>query len=637
MIFHQRIYRLSAPLFTAILILSLVILSGLSHASEADLSLQEDSASSPLTDIYLGTEGVISGPPAPALSYPDSYGGGGRINSRSVLWIFIQQHFFLGSFILGVPMIAWMLESFGLFRKKGAAPSEKHDRLGRDIMQICLPFYPLTIFFGVALLGAFLFLYSEFFKYMSSVFKPVITLYVLVFFLESPLLYAYALTWNRWKRGRLKWLHFGLGGLTCLNGLAIIYLANALMAFMMSPAGINAKGEYLGNIWNAVNTPLWNPLNIHRILASIMFSGAVLAAYAAYQMLTTRDPEKKAHYDWMGHVMIMISIANLFILPIAGYWFAKAIFIYRQRMGVTLMGGKLSWPFVMQAMLIGLIFMTVTYYLWQGTTRMHGSERYRHLAKYMMIVFTIAFMIWTTPHTLPASQGEIQAMGGAQHPIVGYYGTMAAKNTAINTMILSFGICFIIFKRCNKQMTVTWSKWGNTAMISLFAIAEGFIIYYGVYGYFVPANVRVKLALPQFLVTMGALVIGAILNGVMLRKSKSIGPIQWGKLPLGGVISIFSLAVFISTTMVLMGYIRSSVRLDWHVTEVLKDNTPWAGTPTLTYAIGMVLFNVVLFWIITIFIFRSGSAYRAPAFSMQAEGVTANTKTKELPSELIPK
>ncbi len=637
MVWHQQFYRLSAPLFAAFLILSLVISSDLSHASEADPSFQEKTPSNPLTDIYLGTEGVISGPPAPVLSYPDSYGGGRRIDSRSVLWIFIQQHFFLGSFILGVPMIAWMLECFGFFRKRRADPPEKHDQLGRDIMQICLPFYPLTLITGLALLGAFLFLYSEFSKYMSSVFNPVIALYAVVFFIETPLLYAYALTWNRWKQGRLKWLHFGLGGLTCLNGLAIIYLANALMAFMMSPSGVNEKGAYLGNIWNAVNTPLWNPLNVHRILASIMFSGAVLAAYAAYQMLTTRDPEKKAHYDWMGHVMIMISIANLFILPFAGYWFAKAIFIYRQRMGMTLMGGKLSWPFVMQATLIGLIFMTVTYYLWRGTTRMQGAERYNHLAKYMMIVFTIAFMIWITPHTIPASQGEIQAMGGAQHPIVGYYGTMAAKNTAINTMILSFGICFIIFKRCNKQMTITWSKWGNTAMISLFAIAEGFIIYYGVYGFFVPANIRVNLARPQFLVTMGALVIGAVLNGVMLKKSESIGPIQWGKLPLGGAISIFSLAVFISTTMVLMGYIRSSVRLDWHVTEVLKDTTPWAGTPTLTYAIGMVLLNVVLFWIITIFIFRSGKTRRMSAFSLQPDAVGPNAEGKEMPSEFIPK
>ncbi|MFQ5780636.1 MAG: cytochrome ubiquinol oxidase subunit I [Nitrospiria bacterium] len=642
MIRLRRNARISRRLFAAVLIFSLPLLYGIGQAFGEDASSPERGISTVGRDVYFETEGEISGPPAPKMRYPDSYGGGDLVNNRSLLWIFIQQHFFLGSFILGVPMIAWMLELFNVFLKRGGLDrSEKFDRLGREIMQICLPFYPLTVFLGIALLGAFIFLYGEFFKYMSSVFKPVIYLYAIAFFLESLLLYAYALTWNRWRRDRYKWVHLSLGGLTCFNGLVIIYLANAWMAFMMSPAGIDTEGHYLGKIWNAVHTPLWNPLNVHRILASIMFSGAVISAYAAYKLLTTRDPAKKAHYDWMGHVMIMISILNLFILPIAGYWFAKAIFKYRNRMGVTLMGGELSWPFVMQATLIGLIFMAVTYYLWQGTARMRGSERYHHLVKYMMIILAVSFIIWTTPHAIPASEGEFRAMGGARHPIVGYFGTMAAKNTAINTMILSFGLCYIIFHRCNKRMTISWSKWGNTAMILLFAAAEVLVIYYGVYGFFVPASVRVKLALPQFNVAMSALVIGGFLNWGMLRRSESLGPIQWGKLPRSGAFSLFSLAFFITTTMVLMGYIRSSVRLDWHITEVMKDNTPWAGTPSLTYAVGMVFFNVVLFWVIAALIFRSGSARKITAFSMQQEGsaniVDPIVEPKEFPSEMIPK
>lgn len=584
-------------------------------------------------DIFFKTPGTISGPPAPTLNYPRDYDGKGITDNRSILWVIIQQHFFLGSFILGVPMMAWILEILSYLRRKSSpANAKKHDGYAHEFMRIALPFYPLTIVFGFALLGAFIFLYAEFSRYMSSIFKPVLYFYILIFFIENVLLYAYTRTWDRWKEGRAKWKHMALGGATCLNGLIIIYLANALMAFMMSPAGVDSKGHYLGNLWNAINTPLWNPLNIHRILASIMFSGAVIAAYAAYQMITTRNPEKRAHYDEMGHVSIMISIVNLFILPFAGYWFAKEIFIYSQRMGVTLMGGKLSWPFVMQAMLIGLIFMTVTYYLWQGTRRMQGSERYQHLVKYTMIILAAAFLIWATPHTIPATPSEIDAMGGARHPVVGYYGTMAAKNTAINTMILSFGLCYIIFHRCNKKMSITWAKWGNLVMILLFAGAEAFVIFVGVYGFFIPANVRVNLAFPQFIVTMVALCGGMILNWVMLRKAKLIGPVQWGKLSTSGAFALFFLAVFISTTMVLMGYIRSSVRLEWHVTGILKDDTPWATTPSLTYAVGMVLFNVLVFWVITTFIFWLGNRKGIQTFSMRT-GTISPGNTNNAPSK----
>ena len=48
----------------------------------------------------------------------------------------------------------------------------------------------------------------------------------------------------------------------------------------------------------------------------------------------------------------------------------------------------------------------------------------------------MALFIWLTPHTVLMSAGEVKAMGGAQHPVVGNYGVMSAKNGAVNVMIL---------------------------------------------------------------------------------------------------------------------------------------------------------------------------------------------------------
>lgn len=153
-------------------------------------------------------------------------------------------------------------------------------------------------------------------------------------------------------------------------------------------------------------------------------------------------------------------------------------------------------------------------------------------------------------------------------------------------------------------MTISWHRWGNIALLFLFAVAEAIILFLGVYGYFIPANVRVSLAFPQFLVTIGTLIGGLLLNLLMLRGAKTIGPIRWGKLSTPGAIALFALAFLISTTMALMGYIRSSVRLNWHITEIMEDVTPWAQTASLLYGVGMVLFNVVLFLCISILIFR---------------------------------
>ena len=66
--------------------------------------------------------------------------------------------------------------------------------------------------------------------------------------------------------------------------------------------------------------------------------------------------------------------------------------------------------------------------------------------------------------------------------------------------------------------------------------------------------------------------------------------------------------------MALMGYIRSSVRLFWHVNEVMRDNSPWAYTHTIGFAANMISFNVLLFWSTILFVFWFGAlaAKKAP-------------------------
>ena len=67
--------------------------------------------------------------------------------------------------------------------------------------------------------------------------------------------------------------------------------------------------------------------------------------------------------------------------------------------------------------------------------------------------------------------------------------------------------------------------------------------------------------------------------------------------------SISALATEFTWMMALMGYIRSSVRLFWHVNEVMRDNSPWAYTHTIGFAANMISFNVLLFWLTILFVF----------------------------------
>ena len=78
----------------------------------------------------------------------------------------------------------------------------------------------------------------------------------------------------------------------------------------------------------------------------------------------------------MGYIAMSLGVAFLIPLPFAGYWLMREVYAYRQQMGITLMGGLLAWLFIIQATMIGILFLSTNYYLWQALGRMSGAETF---------------------------------------------------------------------------------------------------------------------------------------------------------------------------------------------------------------------------------------------------------------------
>ena len=116
------------------------------------------------------------------------------------------------------------------------------------------------------------------------------------------------------------------------------------------------------------------------------------------------------------------------------------------------------------------------------------------------------------------------------------------------------------------------------------------------YGFYLPAKLRVGLSSPQAMTTLTVLVVGVVLNRMMLKGALVHGPVQWGKISIRGMVGLFGLAAAFTWVMGLMGYIRSSGRLAWHVNELMADVSPWAFTPDLAFAAKMVTLNMMVFW-----------------------------------------
>ncbi len=645
------------------------------------------------------------------------YGDFPVVGRRIAIWGIAQLHLMFGAFVVGVPLFILIIEIMGAATKSQRYDDLAHEftrllsvafsttaTFGGILVFFLIGLYPTfttflaRIFFPSMVVYVFLFFGESFSMYLYYygwealkgtsrrvgtmlgtaaltllVLYPAVLLLSYIGFGESALPVSYGLTvvvfiallaygWLSQTTTFLhnqKWMHICFGILLNYCGLTLMMIANSWATFMTSPVGIDVNaGVFRGTAWEAMNNFTWMPLNLHRFIANIAFGGSVVAAYAAFRFLASpRGSDARAHYDWMAYIGNFIAIIGLIPLPFAGYWLGREIYGYDQQLGITMMGGILSWLFILQAVLIGALFLGANYYLWLGMERIPGSERYRRFIPWLLGILTVCFLVWLTPHSLVASLEEARRMGGAHHPLLGVFGVMSAKNTVVNIMILSTFLSFLIYRRGNKgerlpmaQQSVAskitlvvitvialfvlfwaqtgplqaagklWIRWFEVACIVaalgltflnrgtigqwlLFAMAAVVVVFFGAYGYFVEAIVRIGFSIVQVSSVLMVLIVGTTIDVVIFRGALVVGEIQWGKIPERAQYILFLLATSFTWLMGLMGYARSGLRTHWHVFNVVRDYSSDAFTPPLGFACWVISAIVVVFMLLVSFIF----------------------------------
>ncbi len=531
------------------------------------------------------------------------------LGPRGAVWIAAQLHLMFAAFVLGVPMFAVVIEAIGM-----ATGSKRYDKLAKEFTRLLLVAYSATAIWGAVLVFFVSTLYPRFWAYLTGIFSPSMWLYAGLFFLESFTLYLYYYGWDAWKKGLQKKVHLGLGVLLNVWGTIVMFIANGWLTYMMSPpAGVTADtAPNQVQLWSAIANATWMPINIHRLIANVVFGGAIVGAYAAYRFLAARNDEERAHYDWMGYTGNFIAIGALIVLPFAGYWLGREIYEFNQQMGITMMGGFMSWLWIIQAFLIGVLFLAGNYYLWVGMGRIPGAERFQPYIKWMLLILVVGVVVWATPHTMIANRDEIAAMGGTHHPFLGVLGVMSAKNTAVNLMILTTFLSFLMYRRANKDPAASWAGLGTKLQAAAFAIAAAVVLFYGIYGYFVTAIVRIGFSVYQVLAVLATIVFVMAIDIPMMRGARSRGEIRWGQMPARSQYALFILAVTFTWLMGLMGFARSGIRQHWHVYEVIRDTSEQAFTPALGPAATMISACVFIFFVMVAMIFWLGGLAEKP-------------------------
>ncbi len=521
------------------------------------------------------------------------------LGSRVAIWIVAQLHLLFAAFVLAVPIFALIIEFIGYKTK-----DKRYDRLAYEFTKLLSVSFSLTATFGAALTFMLVILYPKFTNYLMSVFSPTFLPYVLLFFAEAFFLYTYYYGWGKFSPR----IHLLLGLGLNVVGTGIMLIANAWLTFMTSPAGVSEKGAVI-NVMDAVTNFTWMPINVHRFIANIAFGGSIAGAYAAVKFLQSTTDEMRAHYDWMGYIGNFVAISAFLPLPFAGYWLAKEIYAYSQTLGLTMMGGAFSWLFIIQAVLIGNLFLGANYYLWLGMGRVEGAQNFQKYIKYLLIVVAACFMVWATPRSIIATVTEVRAMGGSAHPALGFLGVMSAKNTAVNLLILTTFMSFLLYRRTGKTPTVSWAKTGNAVQLALFGTAAAIVIALGIIGYFVEAKVRIGLSVPQVGSVLLAMIAITAIDVPLYGKAKMSGEVRWGRIPATSQYVLIFIAVTFTWLMGLMGYVRSGLRQHWHVYGVVRDTSVDAFTPTLGFATKVVSVTVLIFFALIGFVFWLASLH----------------------------
>ena len=370
------------------------------------------------------------------------------ISPRLAVWVIAELHLMFGAFVLGVPIFAVIVEIVGM-RSEDPQTAERFDTLAYDFTKLLSAAFATTAALGGLLAFTLFSTYPAFMGHLTAVFHKSFYFYGLLFFGESFTLYLYYYAWHRMREGRAKLGHVGLGILLNLFGTALMLVANSWATYMMSPPGLEpgAAGQlashwdgtrYIGPFWDAFFNYLWNPLNIHRILANVAFGGAICGAYAAVKFLGSKTREERAYYDWMGYIGNFVAMAALIPLPFAGYFLGREVYSFNATMGQDMMGGTFSWTFILQAVLVGTLFIAGNYYLWSGLSRIPGGERYQRFVPWMIGILFFCFGVWLTPHNL--------LLGGVEKK----FGLMPAKNAVIQLIILTTFVGFLMYRRANK-------------------------------------------------------------------------------------------------------------------------------------------------------------------------------------------
>jgi cytochrome bd ubiquinol oxidase subunit I len=298
-------------------------------------------------------------------------------------------HIQFAAFLIGIFGLAVSFEFFSILK----SGEEKLDRVAHGLGRTAALMYSTGAVLAFSVMFfATIFWPTFWYTIVRINFWPFF-MEAITFVLTILYLFPWYFTWH--SLANFKWVHLSLGAALVVSAFFQQSLIDVVASYMLTSA---PPALFLRVFFN----PTAIPLDMHRIAGDISFAGFIVAGYAAFRTLRTREPKDSAYFDWMGSLGLIAGLAFLFLQPAIGIEYLQEVRAVSPGGFNVMMRGHNSWLFLLQVLFLSVLFVaSMIYILLQ--VRKSGTSGVRLLSA-LLIVAILSALLLVQPRVIGPSQ-----------------------------------------------------------------------------------------------------------------------------------------------------------------------------------------------------------------------------------------
>ncbi|HUY96866.1 MAG TPA: cytochrome ubiquinol oxidase subunit I [Verrucomicrobiae bacterium] len=313
--------------------------------------------------------------------------------ATALVGLLMLAHIQFAAFQQGGALVMTLFDFLGMVRK-----DERQTRFARGMVKTMAVVFSIGAALAIfAMMILFTGLWSHFWvKLLRIMFWPLV-IEAGAFALEIMALYTLYVGWDR--LGRVRPLRIGLGLVLAVDLFVQMLAINFVASYMLTP-------RPAFNLPLILLNPTLIPLEVHRLIGNVAFTGALIAIVAGWRVLRARTPQQRSYADWMGAIGAVIAIAFTALQPLVGWEYAKEIQLHAYASWYDMMLGGLSVAFLFQMFLLGLILTAGIFFFWR---RVRSSGIRSPTLALCAVLSMGAWLLGATPSSLAWSYEQVFA------------------------------------------------------------------------------------------------------------------------------------------------------------------------------------------------------------------------------------